>query len=140
VSAGTEARPRSDAIVFVSHFRLKAGTLKDLRRLFADVSGSIETEKQRTLAYLCYVDEESGTATFVHVFADAASMNLHFEGADERSKAAAELLDPAGWEIYGTPSEEAISTLRQAAAASGVKLTVGSHLFGGFIRFPRGRG
>ena len=34
------------------------------------------------------------------------------------------VFQPDGWEIYGRPSEEVIDTMREAAAASGVALTL----------------
>ena len=88
----------SQPIVFISHFRVKQGELDGLRRLVRDVSGSIEMEKPRTLVYLSYIDEDADNVTFVHVFADSESMDVHFEGADERSRAAFEFLEPDGWE------------------------------------------
>ena len=45
-------------------------------------------------------------------------------GAEERSEAAYELLEPNGWEIYGAPSDSALLMIRQAADAFGVTLSV----------------
>ncbi len=69
-----------------------------------------------------YLDDEGTEMTVVHCFPDADSMDLHFEGADERSAAAYEFLEPQGWEIYGKPNEAAIGMMRQAATAAGVDL------------------
>jgi quinol monooxygenase YgiN len=129
----------SEPIVFISHFRVKEGKLDGLRRLFRDVSGSIQGDKPRTLAYLSYVDEDADNVTFVHVFADSASMDLHFEGADERSEAALAFLEPDGWEIYGTPSDDALEMIRHLAMSSGVDLIVQAESLGGFLRFTSAR-
>jgi hypothetical protein len=65
-------------------------------------------------------------------------MDLHFEGAEERSKLAYEFLEPRGWEIYGRPSEAALEAMRRAAASAEVTLTVQAEYSGGFLRLSSG--
>jgi len=127
----------SEPIVFISHFHVKEGRLDALKDLARAVTERIELEKPRTLLYLSYIDEAGGTVSFLHAFADADSMDLHFEGADQRSAAAYELVEPAGWEVYGNPSEAAIDSLRGAAANSGVTITEQRDLAAGFLRLAR---
>jgi hypothetical protein len=124
----------SEPIVFISHFRVRAGKLDDLKRIIEEVTRSLEAEKPRTLVYFSYVDAQGTNVTFVHVFADAESMDLHVEGAAERSKAAYESMEPDGWEVYGTPSDAALGMLRGAADASGAKLDVQPRYLDGFLR------
>jgi hypothetical protein len=61
-------------------------------------------------------------------------MDAHFEGADERAAAAYQFLEPRGWEVYGTPSDRAMETLRQAATSAGASLTVLPEHLDGFLR------
>jgi hypothetical protein len=61
-------------------------------------------------------------------------MDLHFEGADQRAQAAYQLVEPAGWELYGRPSEDATEVLRRAAEGAGVTLTWQPDLIAGFLR------
>ena len=124
----------SEPVAFVSHFRVKDGAPAALEQLSRDVTQELEAEKPRTLVYLAFTDRSRARVTFLHVFADEESMDLHFEGAAERSRAAFELMVPDGWEVYGRPSDEAIETLRQAAAATGVSLTVQPVFMAGFLR------
>jgi hypothetical protein len=121
-------------IVFVSHFVVKEGQLDRLREFSTEAIRSLEAEKTRSTAQLAYLDEAGTTMSIVHVFADAETMDLHFEGADERSKVAYQFMDPAGWEIYGTPSDAALGMMRAAAAAAGVGLKVAPELVAGFLR------
>jgi hypothetical protein len=65
-------------------------------------------------------------------------MDLHFEGADERAQAAYAFIEPLGWEVYGTPSDAALRSLREAARAAGVKLTARPAFLGGFLRAAPG--
>ncbi len=124
----------SAPIVFVSHFRMKEGSLEPLTALVRDVTALLEQEKPRTVLYLSYVDEGRGLISFIHAFGDAGSMAEHFEGADERSSAAYAFMEPAGWEIYGQTTANVAEAMQRAAAAAGVTLTAGSDHLAGFLR------
>jgi len=126
----------TESIVFVNHFRVKEGKLDGLKRLSQEVLGRLEAEKPRTTAQLAYLNGSGTEMSFVHVFADATAMDLHFQGAEERSGAAYEFMDPAGWEIYGRPSDATLEMMRQAATSANVALTVQSEYLGGFLRIP----
>lgn len=127
----------SEPIVFISHFTVKDGNLEAIKDLARDVTERLRLEKPRTLLYLSFIDEAGGTISFLHAFADAESMDLHFEGSDQRSRAAYEFLQPAGWEVYGRPSDAAMDVLRQAADAAGVAMTARPDLVAGFLRLRR---
>ena len=124
----------SESIVFISHFRVTPGRLGDLKQRVREVTAEPEAEKPRTVLFVAYLDEDGTNATFAHVFSDAAAMDLHFEGAEQRSAAAADLLTPTGWEIYGTPGEAVIQMMSQAAMASSVSLSLAPTRLAGFLR------
>lgn len=124
----------SEPIVFVSHFTVRDDKLNELKQQFREVLETLAAEKVRTTAQLAYLDDTGTTVSIVHVFADADTMDVHFQGAEERSKAAYEFMDPAGWEIFGAPSDAALRMMRQAATSAGVALTVQPELLGGFLR------
>jgi hypothetical protein len=124
----------SEPVVFISHFKVKEGKLDELKRLAGEVERSLRADKPRTAAWLVFLGEDGTRVSFVHCFPDADSMDLHFEGSDERSAAVYEFVDPDGFEIYGRPSSEAVETMRQAAEGSGVSLRVLPDQVGGFLR------
>jgi len=124
----------SEPIAFISHFWVKPGKREDVTRLFQDASKRLEADKPRTLVFLAYFNETGTQVSFLHAFADAESMDAHFEGSDERGRAAYEYVDPAGWEFYGRPSPHALETMRQAATSAGVTLSVEPDYLGGFLR------
>jgi quinol monooxygenase YgiN len=121
-------------VFFISHFAVKEGKLDELRGLFEEIQAELAESKPRTFAYLAYVDEAGGRLTILHGFADADAMDAHFEGADERSAAAYEFIEPRGWEIYGQASEGAVAGMRREAETAGVSLTVLPDHVGGFLR------
>ncbi len=124
----------SEPVVFISHFKVKDGKLDELKRLAAEVERSLRVDKPRTAAWLVFLGEDGAQVSFVHCFPDADSMDVHFEGSDERSAAVYEFVEPDGFEIYGRPSDAALETMRQAAAGSGVSLQVLPDHVGGFLR------
>jgi len=127
-----------EPIVFISHFRVRAGKLDALSGLAGEIAEGLRGAKPQTLVYLAFHDEERGVITFIHVFGHADAMDIHFAGADERSRAAFAFMDPAGWEIFGRPSADTIETMHQAAASAGVTLTVASDYVAGFLRASSG--
>ena len=128
----------SEPVVFISHFKVKEGKVDELKRLAGEVERSLREDKPRTAAWLVYLDENGTRVSFVHCFPDADSMDLHFEGSDERTAAVFEFVEPDGFEIYGRPSGQALETMRQAAAGSGVSLKVLADHVGGFLRLQQG--
>ena len=128
----------SEPIVFISHFRVKPGQLDALKPYLREGSATLRADMPRTVAFLAYIDEPGTRASIVHVFPDSDAMDLHFEGAEDRSRGAYELLEPDGWEIYGTPSAAALAMMREGAAAAAVHLTVEPGYIGGFLRLAGG--
>ena len=130
-----------EPIFFLSRFRIKEGRLTAVRQMMSDMPARLQVEKPQTLLFLAYMDADGKTISFLHAFADAASMDLHFAGSDERSRAAYEHIEPLGWEVYGSPSSAALETLRQAAESAGASLAVHPEYLAGFLRLePRGQG
>ena len=124
----------SEPIFFISHFRIREGKFDALKRLSLDATKRLRAQKPRTVLFLSYVDEDRGVISFLHAFPDADAMDLHFEGSDERSRAALEFIEPIGWEFYGKPSADALETMRQAAASAGATLAVQPDYIAGFLR------
>jgi hypothetical protein len=123
----------SEPVVFISHFKVKEGKLEDLKRLAGEVERSLREDMPRTVVWLVYLDEDGAKATFVHCFPDAESRDLHFVGADERTAAAYEFMDPEGFEIYGSPSDRVMEAMQEAASAGTSLIVLPEHL-GGFLR------
>jgi hypothetical protein len=123
-----------EPIVFISHFRIRQGKLEELMQRTPRATADLEADKPRTVLFLSYLDQDRSVISFLHAFPDAESLDLHFEGAEQRSGAAYEYMEPLGWEIYGSPSPSALQTMRQAAASAGVSLTIQPEYVAGFLR------
>ncbi len=127
----------TEPIVFISRHRVKEGMLEGLKEYVRQGAPVIEAEKPQTVAFLSYLDEDGTEVSFVHVFADAEAMDLHFEGADERAADAYRFLVPVGFEVYGRASNQALQVLEQAAEG-GPALTIKSVGLAGYIRLGSG--
>jgi hypothetical protein len=123
-------------VAFISHFRIKEGKADAARAAFASVATQLGESRPRTAAYVAFIDESGERLSILHVFPDAGAMDRHAEGGGERSKAAYELFEPAGWEIYGRPSAAALAMIEDQAAEWGVPVRTEPESIGGFIRLP----
>jgi len=124
----------AEPIVFISHFKVKAGKLEGFKRAFQETIKLLEAEKPRTLAQIAYVNDSGTQLTIIHLFGDADAMDIHFQGAEQRSNAAYEFIEPDGFEIYGTPSNQVVTSMRGEAAVAGVSLNIQPTHLAGFIR------
>ena len=95
----------------------------------------IEAGEPRLLAFNEYINAERTEVTVVQVHPDAASMEFHMGVVRERAaNAYAETLDSTTQiQVFGTPSDAVVETLRVQAGA-GVPLSVHAEHLGGFTR------
>jgi len=121
-------------IVFISHFKIKEGVLNDVKELSQNVSKFIEANRPGTVAFLQFTNVEGTELSILHVFPDADAFDKHLEGAGERSNKAFEVIIPTRREVYGRPSDKAMSMLNPPEG-SGIELKQMSELEAGYIRF-----
>lgn len=127
----------SEPIVFISTHRIKEGKLDEFQHLSRKMAPLLEAGQPNTVFFHGYLNEEGTEVTFVWVFPDADGMDLHFQGAGERAAQAYEFVQPQRFEIYGTPSDQVLSMMRQEAG-QGVGMSVKPKPMGGFIRLGSG--
>lgn len=123
----------SEPVAFVTRLAVREGRLEALKPAWHEAAAALDAGKPETLVFLSYLDAAGTQLTILHVFADAAAMDRHFEGSADRSRAAFEYVSPVGWEVYGRPSPSALETLREGAAAAAVALTVYPEFLSGFL-------
>lgn len=121
----------ADPIVFISHSRVREGKLELLREISGSALAEMEATKPGTLLHYGYLNDDQSELSFVHVFPDADAMDDHFVGSGDRAKAASEYIEVHRFEIYGSPSDDALAALRRTP---GVDLVVRRAGFGGYLR------
>jgi hypothetical protein len=123
----------TDPIVFISRNTVKDGLIEDFRHHYQDSIPIIPAGKPGTLVQLAYFNEETNEATIVRIFPDADGLDQQLQGADQRSKATYQFIEPTGIEIYGTPGRYALEMMKKVAG-SGIKVHIYADYLGGFIR------
>jgi hypothetical protein len=123
----------TDPIVFISRNRVRQGMLDDFLRHYWNSVPLTEAAKPGTLVQLAYLSEDATEVVIVRVFPSAEAMDLQLQGADERSKAAYQFIEPTGVEIYGTPGPFTMEMIKKVAG-SGISVAVHPQFVGGFIR------
>jgi quinol monooxygenase YgiN len=114
----------SAPIVFISTFRIKEGKLDAFKEHFSGNVPRMEASKPGTAVFYAYLNETGTQLKIVHMFPDAEAMDAHVEGVDERAKQAFEFIEPLRWDVYGSPTENAMQPIQQAAQRSGAELAV----------------
>jgi quinol monooxygenase YgiN len=108
----------SQPIVLISHSTVKDGKLEALKDYLREGVEQLEADKPGTLVFLPYLNDDGTELTIVHVFADAEGMDAHMEGVQERAAAAYEFIQSVGYEIYGTPSDSILESMRGFSAST----------------------
>ena len=122
-----------DPIVFISRNRVRDGMRDEFRKHYEDSIRPTVQSKPGTLVQLAYLSEEAAEVVIVRVFPSPEALDLHLEGADERSEAAYRFIEPTCIEIYGTPGGFAMDMIRKVAGA-GIDVRIAPEFIGGFIR------
>ena len=123
----------TDPIVFISRNRVKEGLFEDFRQHYRDSVPVTEAGKPDTLVQLAYVNEDASEVVIVRVFPNAEALDLQLQGADNRSKATYQFIEPTHVEIYGTPNPYAMQMINKVAG-SGIEVSIKTQFIGGFIR------
>lgn len=124
----------SEAIVFISHSKVKEGMLERAGSFAAEMTEVLHDTKPGTVVFLTYADQDGSHIHTVHVFPNAAAMDAHLEGVGERAGAAFEFIDTVGYEIFGTPTESTLDTMRGFADNLGVPLVIRPQNVAGYVR------
>jgi hypothetical protein len=128
----------SEPIVFISNQRVKEGMLEGYKHYYRQVAEQAKANKPGTVAHLAYLNEEGSELSIIHIFPDAASMELHMKGVDELAKKAFEYVEILSFEIYGKPSDTVLESMMQIVG-SGIALDIRPQRIGGYIRFKPGQ-
>lgn len=123
----------SDPIVFISTHDIKPGKLDEFKTHYEHGAERIEQEKPDTVAFLAYLNEDETTVGTVHVFPDAAAMERHMDGVDDRAARAAEFLEFRQLAVWGSPSEP-VFEMMQGATDAGAALQVTPTFVTGYLR------
>lgn len=125
----------TEPIVFVDRSDVREGKLEELKVALKELADFVDANEPRPIAYNAYLDPEGTTMTVVQVHPDSASMEDHMTAAAHLFPRFGDLLAMRSMDVYGTPSDALLETMRRKAEMLGAE-TVGVHgLHAGFTRF-----
>ncbi|HEY6430219.1 MAG TPA: hypothetical protein VIX84_23560 [Acidimicrobiales bacterium] len=109
----------SGPFIFIASNRLKTGRLEAEKKRVPGLVEFIQANEPRLIAFNEYSNEDGTEVGVVQVHPDTDSMELHMEIVRVRAEHAyAETLDAtAGIQVYGTPTQAILDTLRRHSAS-----------------------
>jgi quinol monooxygenase YgiN len=125
--------PLPDPIVFIIRHTIKAGQADEFKQHYRNSLPKTLAGKPGTITQLAYENEDSAEVTVVRVFPDAEALDLHLQGADQRTQKTYEYIELTGIEIFGNPNPSTLEMIRKIAGA-GFVIAINPNYLGGFIR------
>jgi len=106
-------------IVYVDRSTVRPGKHAELQRAIGALAALVESNEPQILAYTAFLDADGATLTVIHVHADAASLERHFDVVASALPPFAELLEVRSMDIYGQPTEATLARLHEKGAMLG---------------------
>ena len=124
----------AEPLIYVDVSEVREGVLAELKEAIAGLAEFIEENEPQLLSYNAYFNDDGTHMSVVHVHADPASLDRHFEIAGPRFARFADLVTLKSIHIYGRPSENALWQLREKLQLLGSGDVVVYPPHAGFVR------
>ena len=124
----------AEPLIYVDVSEVREGVLPELKEAIAGLAEFIEENEPQLLSYNAYFSDDGTHMSVVHVHADPASLDRHFEIAGPRFARFADLVTLKSIHIYGRPSENALWQLRKKLQLLGSGDVVVYPPHAGFVR------
>ena len=121
-------------LIYVDRSEVRPGKLDELRVAIAELAAFVEANEPWLLSYAAFVDPDGGQMSVTHIHRDPESLERHFEVAGPRFSRFVELVRLVRIDLYGSPSDAAVGSLREKAALLGGATVEVHPLAAGFIR------
>jgi len=122
-------------LVYVDQSEVRAGKIDEARAAARELTEFVRLNEPHILSYSIYFSDDGTRMFVVHAHRDAASLDFHLAVAGPQFKRFADLLHLLRIDVYGTPSDEAVSQMHQKSEMLGGTAPVCVHeLEAGFAR------
>ncbi len=117
-------------VMVVYKWTAKDGKSEELKSIYQEVLGQMQSNEPGALEVQCYFDESSSTLVIMDMFADAGAVGFHLgTTAAGHFESLLQIANPGEFLFCGNVPEE----MKQAALGMGLKATFATHI-SGFIR------
>jgi len=118
--------------MLVSNFKVKDGSVENLRDYARSVTELMQAKEPRIIAFHSFLSEDGTELSTIHLHPDVASMEFHMQvqrnNWEETFSEVVTMLEGIRVDFYGaTPPESALETFRRAGSEISIKPT---HLAG----------
>ena len=123
-----------EPLIYVDRSEVRTGKLEQLRTAIAELAAFVEANEPQLLSYAAFIDPDGEHMTITHVHRDPDSLERHLAVAGPLFARFADLVRLRRIDLYGSPSEAAVASLREKAALLGGATVEVHPLEAGFIR------
>ena len=122
-------------IVYIDHSDVEDGQIEVVKRLAQELVEFVEAHEAQLISYGFFFSEDGTRMSVVATHPNSASLELHLEVGGPAFREFKELIRLRSIEVYGAPSDDALSRLRQKARMLGADGDVVVHEYhSGFAR------
>ncbi len=114
-------------VMVVYKWTAKDGKSEELKSIYQEVLGQMQSNEPGALEVQCYFDESSSTLVIMDMFADAGAVGFHLgTTAASHFESLLQIANPGEFLFCGNVPEE----MKQAALGMGLKATFAPHISG----------
>ena len=124
----------TEPIVAVDTSDVRDGRLEEVKVAIRELTEFVEANERDAIIYSAYLDASANRLTVVQVHPDSASLEHHMRIAGPGFQKFAELIRMRAMDVYGEPSDDLLSLLRQKARMLGGIPVVVHTQHAGFVR------
>jgi len=112
--------------MLVSTFKVKHGSLDDLRGYCPGITDLVQAKEPRVIALHIFLSDDGTELSTLHLHPDVASMEFHMQvqqdNWEETFSRSATMLEGVRVDFYGAlPPESALASFRRAGSEVGIK-------------------
>jgi len=126
--------PADGPLLYVDTSEVREGALEEVKGAIKELAAFIEANEPRLIAYNVYLSEDGSQMTVVHLHRDTSSLEYHLEVGGPAFRKLADLITLTSIQIYGEPSERALTQLHEKARSLGRDNVSVHRLQAGFSR------
>ena len=126
--------PADGPLLYVDTSEVREGVVEELKGAIKELTAFVEANEPQLIAYNVYLSKDGDQMTVVHLHRDSASLEYHLEVGGPAFRRMADLITLTSIQIYGEPSERALSQLHEKARSLGHDNVSVHRLQAGFSR------
>jgi len=126
----------SAPFILITSHRINEGELEDYLELNRQYMEFVKANDPSLTEFHVYINEQQTEVSYVHVFVDADTADVHLQASREWIGRGLELTETIRLEVYGGTPGPVLQQALGAQSELGVPLSIEAEYLGGFGRLP----